>query len=236
MGVLKETPDMTPTIRSIVVLTGCYLLSACSEPAQTPSAAKAKANPPVVTAPVDDGHKAQLEALTAVSPQQPSSLADAPPPSKEPEELPTMERKASADTTGEVVTPLEHEDFDRPLDPKTVKIDRFVLAEKVEGREPVNEGDVFGADTKEIFAFVQLANEKDPPYAFSVHWEPADGPASPYGVKLTVPTASRWRTWSWTRIKREPGHYKAVLRTVDGEEIASKPFEIVPAVSAEEAK
>jgi len=218
---------MTPTIRSIVVLTGCYLASACSEPAETSSAAKTKASQPVVTAPMDDGqkaalaHKAQLEALTAVSPAQPSSLADAPPPSKKPEELPTLQVSTTAGTTTDELEPIEHEDFDRPLDPKSVKVDRFVLAEKVEGREPVNEGDVFSTDTKEIFAFVQLANEKDPPYAFTVHWEPAEGPASPYGVKLTVPTASRWRTWSWTRIKREPGHYKAVLRTVDGEESAS---------------
>lgn len=231
---------MTPTIRSIVVLTSCYLASACSEPAETSSVAKTKASQPVVTAPMDDGHKAelaqkaQLEALTAVSPTKPSSLADAPPPSKKPEELPTMDGQAT--TTSEEVKPIEHEDFDRPLDPKSVKIDRFVLAEKVEGREPVNESDVFSSDAKEIFAFVQLANEKDPPYAFTVHFEPAEGPASPYGVKLTVPTASRWRTWSWTRIKREPGHYKAVLRTVDGEEIASKDFEVVPAASDDETK
>jgi hypothetical protein len=191
---------------------------------------------------MDDGHKAalahkaQLEALTAVSPAQPSSLADAPPPSKKPEELPTLQVSTTAGTTTDELEPIEHEDFDRPLDPKSVKVDRFVLAEKVQGREPVNEGDVFSTDTKEIFAFVQLANEKDPPYAFTVHWEPAEGPASPYGVKLTVPTASRWRTWSWTRIKREPGHYKAVLRTVDGEEIASKDFEVVPAVPNDESK
>lgn len=233
---------MTPTIRSIVVLTGCYLASACSEPAQTSSAAQTKPSQPVVTAPMDDGHKAALEqkaqlgALTAVSPEKPSSLADAPPPSKKPEALPTMEVQATATTTVEEGKPIEHEDFDRPLDPKSVKIDRFVLADKVEGREPVNESDVFSSDAKEIFAFVHLANEKDPPYAFTVHWEPAEGPASPYGVKLTVPTASRWRTWSWTRIKREPGHYKAVLRTVDGEEIASKLFEVVPAVTDDETK
>jgi hypothetical protein len=221
---------MTPTIRSIVVLTGCFLASACSEPAATPSAAKTRVGQPVVTAPTDDTHKAQLEALTSLSPARPASLADAPLQNKKAQELPALEVSASADPESTEPSPVEHEDFDRPLDPKSVKIDRFVLAEKVEGREPVNERDVFSSDTKEIFAFVQLANETDPPYAFTVHWEPVDGPASPYGVKLTVPSASRWRTWAWTRIKREPGHYKAVLRTVDGEEIASKEFVIEPSV------
>jgi hypothetical protein len=202
----------------------------------TPSAAKTKAGQPVVAAPTDDGPKAQVEALTSLSPARPSSLADAPAQPKKPEELPALQVPASADTPSAETLPIEHEDFDRPLDPKTVKIDRFVLAEKVEGREPVNESDVFSTDTKEIFAFVQLANEKDPPYAFTVHFEPVDGPASPYGVKLTVPSASRWRTWAWTRIKREPGRYKAVLRTVDGEEIASKEFAIEPGVEQDERK
>jgi hypothetical protein len=227
---------MTPTIRSIVVLTGCYLASACSEPPATPSAAKTKAGQPVVTAPAAEAHKAELEALTGLSPARPSSLADAPLPSPKPEALPEQVVSASADPLRPEAQPIEHEDFDRPLDPKSVKIDRFVLAEKVEGREPVNESEVFSTDTKEIFAFVQLANEKDPPYAFTVHWEPVDGPASPYGVKLTVPSASRWRTWAWTRIKREPGRYKAVLRTVDGEEIASKEFVIEPGVEPGELK
>jgi hypothetical protein len=202
----------------------------------TPSAAKTKVDQPVVTAPADDVHKAQLEALTGLSPARPTSLADTPQGNTKPEGLPVPEESASKGTPSTQPSPLEHEDFDRPLDPKTVKIDRFVLAEQVQGREPVNESDVFSTDTKEIFAFVQLANDKDPPYAFTVHWEPVDGPASPYGVKLTVPSASRWRTWAWTRIKREPGRYKAVLRTVDGEEIASKEFVIEPAVELDERK
>jgi hypothetical protein len=106
-----------------------------------------------------------------------------------------------------------------------VKVDRFVLAHDVKGREPVDEGDTFDVDTK-IFAFVQLANANAAPFAFRVHWEPVAGPASPYGVELKVETAPRFRTWSWTAIPREPGRYKAVLRTLDGQTIAEKPFTI----------
>ena len=104
-------------------------------------------------------------------------------------------------------------------------IDRFVLAHDVKGREPVDESDRFDVDTK-IFAFVQFANPDAVPFAFRVHWEPVDGPVSPYGVELKVETAARYRTWSWTAIPREPGQYKAVLRTLDGKTLAEKPFTI----------
>jgi hypothetical protein len=227
---------MTPTIRSIVLLTGCYLASACSEPQPAPSAQKPAVSQPVVTAPKQDTLKAELEALTSLSPARPGSLADGQQHDNKPSVMPAVEIEAHADEPGGALSPGELTDYDRPLDPRTVKIDRFVLAHKVEGREPVDEGDVFSADTKEIFAFVQLANDKDAPYAFTVHWEPVDGPASPYGVKLTVPTASRWRTWSWTRIQREPGKYKAVLRTVDGEDIATKEFTIEASPTLEDLK
>jgi hypothetical protein len=43
-------------------------------------------------------------------------------------------------------------------------------------------------------------------------------------VKLKVEKAARYRTWSWTAIPREPGQYKAVLRTLEGKELASREF------------
>jgi hypothetical protein len=106
-----------------------------------------------------------------------------------------------------------------------VKIERFVLARGVDQREPVEESDVFAGDEK-IFAFVQLKNPDAAPFSFRVHWEPVEGPASPYGVALKVETAARFRTWSWTAIPREAGQYKAVLRTLDGAELASRAFTI----------
>jgi hypothetical protein len=211
---------MTLTIRSLALITGCALAAACSE-----GESKAPAPRPRIDTPAPEAPKpidVPPVALSAVSPARPGSIADAPS-AGEP-------KQGELAPTGEVaeVAPaaVEHDEYDRPLDPAEVKIDRFVLARGVEQREPVGESDVFGSDTKQIFAFVQLANEAGLPYAFRVHFEPLAGPATPYGVELTVPTAPRWRTWSWTRIERAPGRYKAVLRTLDGQDIAERTFTI----------
>lgn len=167
----------------------------------------------------------QAPSLTAVAQERPPSIAelagdDKP---KEPRlEEPTQEEP--------VVLELGHDPapelmFDRPLEAKDVVVDRFVLATDVAGREPVGESDHFASDTPKLFAFVQLAN-KDAPYAFTVHFEPVDGPPALYGVKLDVPSAPRWRTWAWTKLIHEPGKYRAVLRTLEGEEIVAREFTV----------
>jgi hypothetical protein len=210
---------MTATIRSLFLLSACALTCACSE---TPSAA---ANPTRAAVPALPEAKltASAPALTATAPAQPSSVLE---PSK-PAEIKPMAPSA-APSLIDVASPEAASpalvDYDRPISPQEVKIDRFVLSSAVEKREPVDESDVFPSDTAKIFAFVQFANPEAAPFAFRVHWEPAEGPASPYGVKLRVEQAARFRTWSWTAIPREPGKYKAVLRTLDGKELASREF------------
>jgi hypothetical protein len=166
--------------------------------------------------------------LTATAPAQPASITDGPSGEKKQPEPP------KAEPLGLGVQEITHDDepsvetdYDRPVDARDVRVDRFVLATDVKGREPVDESDSFPHGTQQIFAFVQLSNQ-DAPYAFEVHFEPVDGPRSQYGVKLNVPTATRYRTWAWTRIQREPGSYRAVLRTLEGEEIASREFVIEP--------
>ncbi|MET0342428.1 MAG: hypothetical protein ABW252_15595 [Polyangiales bacterium] len=204
---------MTSTFRCLSLL-GCLLSVACSERAaprdDKPLAAKVapsvtpKAAPDLTsTLPLK---AAPLTALPAPLPEpvKPALPDDADPPHDEPV----------------LVTDVA---YDRPLDPAEVKVERFVLATSVENREPKGESEVFYTDTDKIFAFVHLANDKEP-YSVKVHWEQADGPPSPYGVALTVPTASRHRTWAFTRIKRAPGRYHAVLRTLAGEEIARREF------------
>jgi hypothetical protein len=155
-------------------------------------------------------------ALTAVAPAQPASIAEPVTAPQDPKQEPPVEISHAPEPTLS---------FDRPLDAKDVVLDRFVLAKDIAGREPVEESDHFTSDTDKIFAFVQLANT-DAPYAFTVHFEPVDGPSSLYGVKLDVPTAARWRTWAWTKLVHEPGKYRAVLRTLEGEEIGAREFTV----------
>lgn len=224
---------MTPSIRCLVLLTVC-LGAACSAkdsaPRPTPTAKpaaeparmpEAKTTPPV------------QEALTATAAQPPRSVLDGPAPEPKPSEREVAPSPSDAESEARA-----HEEpapsFDRALDPSEVEVQRFVLATDVAAREPVGESEVFATDTPKIFAFVQVANEHGAPYAFRVHFESADGPAFPYGVKLEIPTAARFRTWAFTRVQRSPGRYRAVLRTLDGKEIAHRDFVIEGARDLEE--
>lgn len=108
----------------------------------------------------------------------------------------------------------------------SVQIDRFVLATGVEAREPVGEAVSFPAGTARIYAFVQLNNAKGAPYAITVSWEKVGGPVAKKGVELSVPANKQHRTWSWTSNTKKPGQYRAVLRTLDGVEVASREFTI----------
>lgn len=219
---------MTIKIRSLAVSGMCLLGIACSDAALTREAAKTeRTSAPAVPALKPTFAAEQPAALAATAEAKPQTILDAPE-----QEKPRALEPSPASQDGGHETALaaasSHEepiDFSRPLAAAEVTVKRFQLASAVEAREPRDERDTFKGDEK-IFAFVELANAEGAPYAFRVHWEPAQGPASPYGVELHVKTAPRFRTWSWTAIPREPGSYRAVLRTLDGEEIASRPFTI----------
>jgi len=228
---------MRRMFRTLALVTLCTAVAACLDD-------KPK-DPPKPKTP-----KLEQSAFTATTPARPRSILDTPVPMQ-------PVSAALGDTAKSETKPMETKPTDAPKlgtlledkkleskDPKETlkdldceagagepKVDRFVLAGGVEEREPVGETDTFFTDTDKIWAFVQFDNELGAPFSARVHWEKVDGPASPYGFVLDVPTAKRYRTWSWTAIKREPGQYRAVLRTLDGKELASRTFEIKAADS-----
>lgn len=226
---------MTRTLRTVVLATALSLV-ACSEPeAQGVPEKQLSAHPAAERAKEQQKLAKANHLLTTVSPPaphtiaaelrepKPAELANDTQADQHTKDQQTQEQQKSLALEGHQDEPDE---FDRPLDPTEVQVVRFVLARDVKGREPVGESDYFPTGKEKIFAFVQLANEQGAPYALRVHFEPAEGPSTPYGVKLTVPTAPRHRTWAFTRVERAPGRYKAVLRTLDGQEIASREFVI----------
>lgn len=216
---------MTPTLRCLVLLTAFSASSACSDAPSAPTHTTHHTPKSSTSKAKTTAERALPKAtqLVSTTPAMPPSLLDDRGVAKESGHDAAVLHAES--TEASEPAPV---DFDRALDPSEVQVNRFVLASDVRGREPVGETDTFTTETAKIYAFVQLANDKEP-YAFRVHWEKAEEPASAYGVKLSVPTAPRWRTWSWTAIRREPGEYRAVLRTLSGEEITSRPFLIEPA-------
>jgi hypothetical protein len=221
---------MTIKIRSLVVSGLCLVGIACSDAAPASEAKEIEAKgPPAMPAPKPSFAQEETAALAATAETKPRTILDGPEKKKEPELTDPSEASKDAGLKLELAAASAHEepiDYSRPLAASEVTVKRFHLASGVAEREPLDERDTFKGDEK-IFAFMELSNPEGEPYAFRVHWEPLAGPISPYGVELHVKTAPRFRTWSWTAIPREPGEYRAVLRTLDGEEIASHPFTII---------
>jgi len=107
-----------------------------------------------------------------------------------------------------------------------LKLKRFVVTHKIENREPVS-GDEFKLGSAPVYAFVEFENSAREARSVRVLFQNQDTKATVGHVKLTVPGASeRFRTWGNTRMIRDPGHWVAVVSTVDGVELGRAPFEV----------
>jgi len=107
-----------------------------------------------------------------------------------------------------------------------LKLKRFVVAHKIENREPVA-GDDFKLGSAPVYAFVEFENSARDARSVRVLFQNLDTKATVGHVKLTVPgTSERFRTWGNTRMIRDAGHWVAVVSTVDGIELGRAPFEV----------
>jgi len=107
-----------------------------------------------------------------------------------------------------------------------LKLKRFVVTHKIENREPVA-GDEFKLGSAPVYAFVEFENSAREARSVRVLFQNQDTKATVGHVKLTVPGASeRFRTWGNTRMIRDPGHWVAVVSTIDGVELGRAPFEV----------
>lgn len=107
-----------------------------------------------------------------------------------------------------------------------LKLKRFVVARKIENREPVA-GDEFKVGSAPVFAFVEFENSARDARSVRVMFQNQDTKATVGHVKLTVPgAAERFRTWGNTRMIRDPGRWEAVVSTVDGVELGRASFEV----------
>jgi hypothetical protein len=107
-----------------------------------------------------------------------------------------------------------------------LKLKRFVVTHKIENREPVA-GDEFKLGNAPVYAFVELENSARTARSVRVMFQNQDTKTTVGHVKLTVPgAAERFRTWGNTRLIRDPGHWVAVVSTVDGVELGRAPFEV----------
>lgn len=108
-----------------------------------------------------------------------------------------------------------------------LKVKRLLLAEAIEGREPVEAKSSFNAkDAKRVYAFVEVENPGAEESEITVTFEPPGGAAAKGHVSLDVGASRRWRTWAFTRGASTPGSWTAVVRGPRGEELARAPFEV----------
>jgi hypothetical protein len=107
----------------------------------------------------------------------------------------------------------------------TVK--RFVVANKIQDREPVLEQGALLANGKPIYAFAELANETADATQVRITFERKGSSDRVGNVTLSVPAkAGRYRTWGNTRFVREAGTWEAVLWTENGKELGRAEFEV----------
>ncbi len=107
-----------------------------------------------------------------------------------------------------------------------LKLKRIVVAHKIENREPVA-GDDFKLGSAPVYAFLEFANSAHDARSISVMFQNEETKATVGHVKLTVPAgAERFRTWGNTRLIKDPGHWVAVVSTVDGVELGRAAFEV----------
>jgi hypothetical protein len=106
-----------------------------------------------------------------------------------------------------------------------LKVKRFVVAERIEKREPVAATE-FTLSNAPIYAFAELENTGGAEHKVHITFEKGSDTTVGF-VDLEVPASQpRWRTWGHTRFIREAGHWTAVLRTDSGEELARSEFDV----------
>ncbi len=104
-------------------------------------------------------------------------------------------------------------------------IKRLSVTTGIENREPL-EMDHVELGQSPIYAFVELSNPSDEPQEVVITFENPEGPSVGH-VTLTVPANQpRWRTWGRTRMVQNAGEWSAVVKTVDGDEIARQDFSV----------
>jgi hypothetical protein len=107
-----------------------------------------------------------------------------------------------------------------------LKLKRLMVTRKIDNREPVV-GDEFRLGSTPVYAFVELENTASDARAVRVMFQNQDTKATVGHVKLIVPgNSERFRTWGNTRLIRDPGHWVAVVSTLDGIELGRAVFEV----------
>lgn len=121
---------------------------------------------------------------------------------------------AEVKITAEATTNTETQPMPLQTANADIQVIEFVLANKVEGREPKEIVDTFNRENTKGFAFAQLSAEKHAQVAFVWYREGKEHSR----FTTNVHASKRWRTYSSTKLR--PGHWKVQL--VAGDQILAE--------------
>lgn len=173
-----------------------------SEPSSQPSEPRAQ---PIVTA---VQHAAPIASITGSTASAPASVPSVKPSAPEADAKQSERPAAKHERTS-----------------AQVRVKRLVVTRKVEDREPAKDGPSFSLDGAPLYAFVEMENRTEDAAKIVITFEKAG--TSTGHIELGVPAnQSRWRTWGLTRGIRDAGEWVAVVRTVEGAELARVPFAV----------
>jgi hypothetical protein len=202
----------TKKITTLALAGLCLTLVGCGESTKSEirPAAKASAPQPVLTSTAAPPIERRTQAIAPIS-----SV-----PSPEP-------------SVGEKTDETESASGRRRFEAETESVDglsiqRFVTAERIEKREPVEPTAVFDHHVERVYAFFDIRNESSSPRTLIVHFIGPDEEVRG-GVELEIPSSvPRWRTWAFTRWAKEPGLWRVEVRDGDGRLVGALPFEVEP--------
>ncbi len=119
--------------------------------------------------------------------------------------------------------------LDGTRDGEGLRVRRLVVSTGIESREPAGASDTFDGEDERLYAFVDLANRGDATeveISFEPEIESRDAHVTGL-VTLEVPSeVGRHRTWAWSRNVHTPGQWYAVVRDLEGHELARAAFTI----------
>jgi hypothetical protein len=106
-----------------------------------------------------------------------------------------------------------------------LSVTRLSIARDVKGHEPVDVGTRFDSKEPRLYAFIDVANPEKAVGEVTVEFQPPKGSARG-NVTLKVGESERYRTWAFTRLAKDPGQWKAVVKNERGEVLAEESFEV----------
>jgi len=169
----------------------------------------------------------EADAQTVAAPEEPAKTDVKPPtPPVEPTPAPAP---AAEPTPPGVVAPLAGTEAGQLVAANGLTLANLVIAKGVEKRQPVEPGTSFAVPRSgRLYVLFDVINLNLVEDELAVTWLNPKGKEVGKVTLTVVAKDPKWRTWAFHSNVRVPGHWEAIIRTADGQELGRVPFDITP--------